>query len=801
MALQLHVRSLSGLMTSLPAETSWTALRVKQALETIVKVPAPEVHLFLETRELHNSDVLGACPEAARGALDLSWIQAARWPRFNLDEQLVREAEDAASRYVMFTPWANNGGYVEPQRAMVPPNGTGPLGLGAGVMPQVPGPGPMPEPTGVVPPPYGAGPGGWAPVQPGMQVVPPEFPWGGVAGATGVAGGPMLGGVPGNSLAPAVSLGGMPPSGGPASVMAPMVGVASQESSKPEPASPSAVAALATSSAQSQPPPITSAVGEQQQITLSPTATAPEVAEDKPSPSATTAAEAASLSSSAAVVTGTAAEASGSRSAVASEGFLPALLETGEASQPSLPSPVTPTSATSTAAGAASPGGTNSWKSDYVNPNRTWANIVTKDRDLQEASTAGRQASSSSAAPVRREEDKGSRKDSIIDYLLFLAKYKAESPDGRVNGNYLAELPEDIRKYKQAAETGMNTNGRAKYVRRGMKNDANNCYVNVVIQSLLPCSALMQLLSHCAADPDRPFYTGMHKLCKEFHSRKPAETNEALNVLALPQVKRIISTWQQLGAQQDAGEFLFHLLNGLHEECKWKTLPEEGCRNSEDGSNVDEGGGEDAAKSTKEGDQVRPDVRSAGEHEDSPITRIFGGISRQSVQTRNAKAHSVSLEPFNNITLDISSVDSVWSALEAYCSSEAVNEGRATKRHQFKAVPKVMILNLKRFSYNKDTGRSEKIRKAVKFEEKLTFDRSWLVDEIEPQEYQLTAVICHHGDLVTGGHYNAAVRYNTEWYMYDDASVRQIELREVVNLTQSVYLLLYQCQNKIDIRP
>ena len=24
-----------------------------------------------------------------------------------------------------------------------------------------------------------------------------------------------------------------------------------------------------------------------------------------------------------------------------------------------------------------------------------------------------------------------------------------------------------------------------------MKNEANNCYVNVVIQSLLPCSALM----------------------------------------------------------------------------------------------------------------------------------------------------------------------------------------------------------------------------------------------------------------------------------------------------------------------
>ena len=33
--------------------------------------------------------------------------------------------------------------------------------------------------------------------------------------------------------------------------------------------------------------------------------------------------------------------------------------------------------------------------------------------------------------------------------------------------------------------------------------------MNVVIQSLLPCSALMQLLSHCTTgDTARPFYTG-----------------------------------------------------------------------------------------------------------------------------------------------------------------------------------------------------------------------------------------------------------------------------------------------------
>merc|ERR1712032_1425068 len=112
------------------------------------------------------------------------------------------------------------------------------------------------------------------------------------------------------------------------------------------------------------------------------------------------------------------------------------------------------------------------------------------------------------------------------------------------------------------------------------------------------------------------------------------------------------------------------------------------------------------------------------------------------------------------------------------------------------------IVNFKRFSYNKDTGCPQKIKKSVKYEEKLTFDRSWLVDDVEPQEYQLTAVICHHGDSVTGGHYNAAVRYNQEWYIYDDNIVRQMEVGEVMHqLMFSAYLLLYQCHDKINIRP
>jgi len=212
---------------------------------------------------------------------------------------------------------------------------------------------------------------------------------------------------------------------------------------------------------------------------------------------------------------------------------------------------------------------------------------------------------------------------------------------------------------------------------------------------------------------------------------------------------------------------------------------------------VDGGGGEGGE------DSAQVEIRSAGQHEDSPILRIFGGMIRSIVRSKGAQADSVSLEPFNHLLLDISSpgVDSVPAAIEAYCGAEAVNEGSVTKALQFKQLPKVLIVCLKRFSYNKDTGCPQKIKKAVRYEERLTIDRGWCADDYEPQEYQLTAVICHHGESANGGHYNAAVRYNSEWYMYDDALVRQMEIREVMNQQFTAYLLVYQCHDKVYVGP
>merc|ERR1719335_829704 len=235
----------------------------------------------------------------------------------------------------------------------------------------------------------------------------------------------------------------------------------------------------------------------------------------------------------------------------------------------------------------------------------------------------------------------------------------------------------------------------------------------------------------------------------------------------------------------------------MHDECKWKIEDKE---NKENSTNK-ESGGDEWAQVGKSNRKV--EVRSSGVQEDSPIQRIFGGLTQTSVRSKNAQADSVSYEPFNHLNLDISptSVNSIVDALETFCIAETLNDGKHVKKIHFKVLPKVLILNLKRFIFNTETGCPQKAKKPIKFEEKLTFDRAWLAEDVEPVEYQLTSVIMHHGDSANGGHYNAAVRYNNDWHMYDDALVRPMDVREVCHQHLTAYLLLYMSPEKVDIRP
>ena len=106
----------------------------------------------------------------------------------------------------------------------------------------------------------------------------------------------------------------------------------------------------------------------------------------------------------------------------------------------------------------------------------------------------------------------------------------------------------------------------------------------------------------------------------------------------------VLEAWQSIGSQQDAGEFLLYLLNGMHEECKWEPQSAVGSA-SEAGDLAQAGTG-----SKKE------EVHQSGGREDSPIQRIFGGEYRSTVKSKD-EGDSVTLEAFTTLTLDITGED------------------------------------------------------------------------------------------------------------------------------------------------
>jgi ubiquitin C-terminal hydrolase len=386
--------------------------------------------------------------------------------------------------------------------------------------------------------------------------------------------------------------------------------------------------------------------------------------------------------------------------------------------------------------------------------------------------------------PARKRDE--NEKRTWLECVISIAA--AESPPAD-------ELRNFLQKFKACSSA--NVTSKAAYRRQGLKNNANACYLNSVIQALLPISILMKLLSHCQDQEDKPFYSGLHQLCRVFHGPRAADARD-VNVLIY--LGEIVETWSSIGSQQDAGEFFLYMLNGLHEECKWK----------EDKAKEEQklpGGWSQMGKQNRE---KKVEVRQSGELEDSFIQRIFGGMTQSTVKTKGKE--SVSLEAFTMLALDISSdeVSDIKTAIGRICEEEKIpvtDGGKASKNVQFKELPNVLILQLNRFAYNSATNSTCKVKKHVQFERTFRFESDWLVNPGQNEEYSLYSVICHHGESADGGHYNALVRFNNvdpakvdptrtdqnayTWYLYDDMSHRPIQETEVTKHSQSAYLLIY----------
>ncbi|XP_023694048.2 ubiquitin carboxyl-terminal hydrolase 10-like isoform X1 [Paramormyrops kingsleyae] len=381
---------------------------------------------------------------------------------------------------------------------------------------------------------------------------------------------------------------------------------------------------------------------------------------------------------------------------------------------------------------------------------------------------------------------------------------------------------------------------------RGLINKGNWCYINATLQALVACPPMYHLMKSLPvpnetqrSSSSTPMINSFVRLVNEFSNMPvpsrakqqaagdkimkdirpgvPFEPNYIYRLLTV-----IKSSLSEKGRQEDAEEYLGYILNGLHEEMlavkKLLSPPEEEVstlNGPESHSRANEETAEkDVESSDDEWEQVGPrnktSVTRQADFVRTPITDIFGGHIRSVVYQQSSR-ESATLQPFFTLQLDIQSekIHTVQEALENLVARESVQgyttrtkqEIEVSRRVTLEELPPVLVLHLKRFVFEK-TGGCQKLVKNVDYPVDLEISKDLLSPGVRSKifkgqrTYRLFAVVYHHGNSATGGHYTADVFHIglSGWLRIDDQLVKVISQQQVVKQAaeRTAYLLYYR---------
>lgn len=369
-------------------------------------------------------------------------------------------------------------------------------------------------------------------------------------------------------------------------------------------------------------------------------------------------------------------------------------------------------------------------------------------------------------------------------------------------------------------------------VATGVVNLGNTCYMNAVLQALAHCQELnmaMDVSPHSAscpiararpksASPSPTFGGGTRKSARKKSPSPPADSYCALCEFEALQ-RQVHSTnegpvapssfvhgfidhvapWFKLGVQEDSHEFLRLLIDAMQKSC------------------------------------IHARASSEGEDSEYPF-QLFRGTVESKVTCESCQAISSTIDPIEDIGLDVSPKSSYGSALadvssaftkfkaqeflEGYKCEKCGQTGKATKQSRLASIPPILTLHLKRFRYGTSSTeevsarrRSEisqllardvsaigksgsaKIEGHVKFEQ--FFDLGPFLTESLKEKHKtmfcrLFAVIVHAGANSHSGHYIAYVRNLSkhEWWKMDDARISRVTQEEV--MAAEAYMLFYR---------
>eukprot|EP00116_Pleurobrachia_bachei_P000879 sb/3461141/ len=337
---------------------------------------------------------------------------------------------------------------------------------------------------------------------------------------------------------------------------------------------------------------------------------------------------------------------------------------------------------------------------------------------------------------------------------------------------------------------------------RGLINKSTNCFAHAPLQALLvsPLYHVIRQLNPnytvspvlCAVKSFFDSYRLMSGIYANFDS--PFEPTSIYEML-----RSKIPSFNENGRQEDAEEFLGIILSNLHDEMVSAIRSAKKTVSLPLIVDQEEDGGEWQQIGKKKRIQV---TRNTSNNETSPVSELFGGLTR-SVVTKAGAKESATLQPFLSLQLDIQnpSISTVEDALLNFTHREQItlNEVKCYRRETLESLPPVLILHLKRFIYDEAAKSCQKLHKEINFGVQMTIQNEMLSPGAAAcggREYRLFGVVYHHGSHAAGGHYTAMTYHQSlmSWIYHDDEKVQTQFDKAVLKHVpgRSAYLLFYK---------
>jgi len=343
----------------------------------------------------------------------------------------------------------------------------------------------------------------------------------------------------------------------------------------------------------------------------------------------------------------------------------------------------------------------------------------------------------------------------------------------------------------------------------GFHNLGNSCYMNSVLQCLNRIEPLTDYFLKGMLSEDinenNPLGSG-GRIAKSYAALLGDMWSGEYSILAPQELKGTVGNFApQFNNlhQHDSQEFCSFLMDSIHEDLnrvKDKTFVEDV-----------EGWGMDDHTAALES------WRKHLLRHDSVIVDSCQGMHRSHLTCLTCRKESVKFDVYSNLSLslDASSVDgkpiSIADCLEKFTMGEQLDEQnawdcpnckkkvRALKKMKLWSTPDILILHLKRFTFDTCSERGELVRSKIESVVDFPIDTLDMepyiegpIDPAAPPSYALFAVSEHTGSTLNSGHYTSTVRNssNGEWYRYNDSHVSGTS--GDMAITGGAYLLFYK---------